>query len=361
MKVQIESPWKYSGGGMGKGLIENPPEGVKYFFKNQKKIVSDERELSKMRRIKKILILISKAFPLIKKRKVSLIKEEIDLIHCEHFLCDNKKISWVSDVEGFWQFFIGKRTKIKKNKIKNILLRENCKKIIFWTEHAKKEAEKEFPLLKNKFDFLYPAINIKKFKKSKKKNITLLFVGRSFYEKGGFHALVVLDKLTKKFNNVDAIYAGEIPENFRKKYSKNSKIKILGMVNHKKLMKEVYPSSDLLIYPGYHDSFGFAYLEAMSFGIPIVTTKRYNTEEIVENEKTGFLINYDEEKIKINRLGFNEKKLIGSFCDKISKLIENKRLREKMSKNCLKEIKFGNFSIKKRNKKLKEIYEEVLR
>ena len=46
--------------------------------------------------------------------------------------------------------------------------------------------------------------------------------------------------------------------------------------------------------------------------------------------------------------------------EKTEKLMNNKKLREKMSRNALKEIKSGRFSIKERNKKLKRIYKESL-
>jgi regulator of replication initiation timing len=42
-------------------------------------------------------------------------------------------------------------------------------------------------------------------------------------------------------------------------------------------------------------------------------------------------------------------------------LIENEKLREKMSKECIKTVKSGKFSLKERNKNLKRIYEEAIR
>ena len=42
-------------------------------------------------------------------------------------------------------------------------------------------------------------------------------------------------------------------------------------------------------------------------------------------------------------------------------LIENKKLREKMGKNSFKLVDTGKFSIKKRNKKLRRIYDEALK
>jgi len=53
--------------------------------------------------------------------------------------------------------------------------------------------------------------------------------------------------------------------------------------------------------------------------------------------------------------------LIQNIIKKTLLVIENKRLRKKLSQNCIKIIKDGKFSIKERNKKLRRIYEEALK
>jgi len=55
-----------------------------------------------------------------------------------------------------------------------------------------------------------------------------------------------------------------------------------------------------LVYPGYSDSFGFAFLEAMAFGLPIVTVDGFARREIVEDGKNGFVIERPEIAWKIN-------------------------------------------------------------
>ncbi|MCD6367942.1 MAG: glycosyltransferase, partial [Candidatus Aenigmarchaeota archaeon] len=110
-------------------------------------------------------------------------------------------------------------------------------------------------------------------------------------------------------------------------------------------------------------TFGFALLEAMSFGLPIVTINTDMTKsvgEIVENGKEGFVIDVKE---KLNRYSIhnNERKLINQLVRKTSLLIEDGSLRRKMGRNGIKLIRNGKFSIKQRNKKLKKIYEEALK
>jgi len=250
-----------------------------------------------------------------------------------------------------------KLTPLRKYFVKKLLLSKNCKKIMPWTEQTKNEILKAFPEIENKLEILPYGLKISKRNKVKSKKINLLFTSRYFFQKGGLHALEVMDQLTKKYDNVNARFISEVPEDILKKYSKNKKLKISGLVPFKKIITKIYPQSDIYVYPGYTDSFGFPFLETKSFGIPVVTVDGYARKEVVENGKTGFIIPR-EGKINYNIL---DKKIINKLVEKTSLLIENKKLREKMSKNCIEEIKNGKFSIKERNKKLKRIYEEAVK
>jgi glycosyltransferase involved in cell wall biosynthesis len=111
-----------------------------------------------------------------------------------------------------------------------------------------------------------------------------------------------------------------------------------------------------MIYPGYSDTFGFGFLEAMSFGIPVVTVDGFARKELVENKRTGFVI---EKNFELNEKSIQEinEEIIKKIEEKTSMLIENKMLIKKMSQNCLEEIKNGKFSIKEKNKLMKRVYE----
>jgi glycosyltransferase involved in cell wall biosynthesis len=172
--------------------------------------------------------------------------------------------------------------------------------------------------------------------------------------------LEAFDILTKKYSNVEATFISDIPKNIFEKYSKNKKIKIFGLLPYEKIIKEIYPSSDIVIYPGYSDSFGFAFIESLAFGLPVVTVDGFARKDIIENGKTGYVIEKPKEFVfKHNRV--IEKEIIEKLVEKASKLIENKNLRKKMSKECIKTVRTGKFSIKERNNRLRRIYEEAIK
>jgi len=147
------------------------------------------------------------------------------------------------------------------------------------------------------------------------------------------------------------------------KYKSNKQIKFIGMVPQKKLFEEIYPQTDIFLYPSFTDTFGFGITEAMSFGIPVVCCDGHSREEIVEDGKTGFVVETKLGDYVPNSFleSLQREDIIKNLEEKTRKLVLDKNSRNKMSKNCIKVIKEGKFSIKERNKKLKRIYEETLK
>jgi glycosyltransferase involved in cell wall biosynthesis len=186
----------------------------------------------------------------------------------------------------------------------------------------------------------------------------LIFVSRLFYDKGGAAALEVMDKLTKNYDNVEGIIVSTTPSEMIELYKNNKKIKFLNLMSQEKLIKEVFSKADIFLYPGFFDTFGLAFLEAMALGLPIVTVDGFARKEIVENGKDGFII-YRPKNLDIKNVK-KHSDMINQLVEKTAQLIDNKNLREKMGKNGMKKILSGKFSLIQRNKKLIKIYEEAL-
>ena len=361
LKVYIQYPWVSSDSQYYRSLIDNPPAGIEYTGKPKKVgMISNNRKffLSNIlkRQIRKWTHLAGVIIPNAHLTKNS---EKYDLIHCAHCLSKNKNVPWVADAESLWQMWIsGKNKKGGREKVLKYLMRDNCKKIMAWTEATKKDIVGKFPEIKNKVDIVYYGIPVQKQKKKLSKEIVLFFSGRHFISKGGLHATEVIDRLTKKYENVRGIINGAIPSEIVEKYSSNKKLEFYQLMPYKDILK-IYQKSDIFIYPGYSDSFGFVFMDAMAFGVPTVSVDNGGCRrEIVEDGKNGFVV--DVEKLKDVDLNSLNEKIISGLCKKASVLIEDEKMRMKMSKACLKNIESGKFSIKNRNEKLKKIYLEAV-
>lgn len=360
IKVFLQTPLNTSDSLYYKNLIKYPPKSIEYKTNiSSSGVITNHKKLMFKTHVKNFIRRLIDRFNLPILNSVKTRHRKIDLIHCAHCLSRNKDFPWVADFEATWQFWIsGRNTALGKKAFEKTCARSNCKKILAWTEEAKKEMKTLFPKLSNKLEVLEYAMPYIKSKKMKQNKITLLFSARYFYQKGGLHALEAMDRLTKKYEQVYGIFISEVPEEIKSKYSDNTKIQFLGLISQDKLFEEIYPVSTIFIYPGYSDTFGFGFIEAMNFGLPIVTVDGYARKEIV-GKRVGFVIQ-KKEKINPYIIGKKEEEIIYQLVEKTSELIKNQNLREKMSKNGINEIKNGKFSIKKRNQKLTKIYSSSL-
>jgi len=362
IKIYLQYPWKFPDSPYYKYLVENPPENVEYLnIHKQKGSVTSMRKFFFLNFLKKTIRNSIKIFRIpLPNAHLTKSKQKYDIIHCAHCLSLNKKL-WVTDIERFWQYSIsGNNTKRELSIIKKLLASPYCKKILPWSEATKKDLLKIFPELRNKTEVVYPAVPVPKFKNKKSKKIKIIFPTRYFWIKGGLIALEVIKKVKEKYPSVEVLFISEVPEKIRKKYRE---IKIMKVVSHEKLMKHL-SESDIFFYPSLMDTFGFSLLEALSFGLPVVSVNTSHTKsrkEIIKNGKNGFLIEYPKKDLNYYSIGKEEREVVNKLFKKLSQLIENKKLREKMSKNCIKTIKEGKFSIKERNKKLEKIYREALK
>ncbi len=114
----------------------------------------------------------------------------------------------------------------------------------------------------------------------------------------------------------------------------------------------------------------------MSYGLPIITTDVWANPEMVEDGEDGFLIEkntllnyYDKDYIpkwgsrnflQILKQKKPDKRLIRDLVEKMQILIEDNKLRKRMGLASYRKIKNGKFSISKRNRKLKKIFDESL-
>ena len=360
IKVYLQYPWKFPDSPYYKYLINCPPKSIS--FDNAKKkggAITNRRFFWLLiilkRKIRKLVKVMNIVIPNARLSPVG----NYDLIHCCHCLSKNTNKPWVADIEmmGSFSMPFDQRSKTLE-KVGKYLRSKNCKKILPWTKSIEKDILQSFPRFKEKIEVVYPAVpEIKNLKKPKNKNIKIIFIARYFGLKGGEVALEVLERLRKKYN-IEGIVVSDVPEKIKLKYPK---IKIHGLVSQKELFK-IMTSSDIFLYPSLMDTFGFSLLEAMSFGLPIITVDTNWTKsrkEIVEDGKNGFIFDI-KEKMYSGELRRDKEIVIRKLVENTSKLINDRNLREKMSKECIKTIKEGKFSMKNRNEKLDRIYKNAL-
>jgi glycosyltransferase involved in cell wall biosynthesis len=360
MIVYLQYPWKFPDSPYYKYLIDNSPKEIFYLnIKRERGVITNIKMFKALTKIKSKIRKFADTFKLpIPNAHFTKSLKNYDLIHCAHCLSLNRG-PWVADMESVWSMWIGgKNTRLGRYLVGKILRSKSCKKIMPWTRRTEKEILEIYPDLKDKLEIVYPAVPVQNFIKKRDKKITILYATRHFYLKGGLVALEVFSELKRKYGDkIELIFVSDnCSEDLKDKYPL---INIQGMVSSEKL-REYYKKADIFFYPSFVDTFGFAILEAMSYGLPIVSIENDEIrKELIEDGKNGFLVKThlkwkDQSKKK-------SYKLIKDLIKLFELLINDVNLQKKISKFNIEEIKNGKFSIKRRNKKLKRIYEEAIK
>jgi glycosyltransferase involved in cell wall biosynthesis len=122
----------------------------------------------------------------------------------------------------------------------------------------------------------------------------LLFLARITKEKGIFTTLKVFKKVKEKFPQAQLIVAGDgrALDDAKKNVNNNSisGVNFPGFISGEKLIK-VFRNSDLYLFPTEHgEGMPTSLLEAMAFGLPIISRPVGGMVDFFENDKMGYLL-----------------------------------------------------------------------
>jgi len=177
----------------------------------------------------------------------------------------------------------------------------------------------------------------------------VLFFGLICQRKGVHDIIKIIPQITSKHPDALFIFAGTSGD-FTKKlenFIAQSKItnNILYLKNVSDRIKvQLFLQSDIFLLPTYSEGLPIALLEAMAFGLPVVTTPVGAIPEVIEDGKNGFLVDPGDTK---------------ALSERIVALIENPVLWETMRKNNTQRIN-AEFTQEKMIEKIDRIYQESL-
>ncbi len=107
----------------------------------------------------------------------------------------------------------------------------------------------------------------------------------------------IYSKVKEQIPNLEIVIAGKGPEE-EKLRSLLPEAKFTGWVSHDRL-PELYSAADILILPSRFDTFGNVIVEAFSCGCPVVSYNTKGPKDIIENEKSGYLVNTREKMAEV--------------------------------------------------------------
>lgn len=99
----------------------------------------------------------------------------------------------------------------------------------------------------------------------------------------------------------------------------------------------------LLVHSAWHEPFGLIFIEAMACGIPVVSFNTGGPAEMIDDSKTGYLVEKDD---------------LNGFVNRIKQFYQNRELIDSIGKNGIAKAK--NFDLEQYVKKIEALYQERL-
>ena len=164
----------------------------------------------------------------------------------------------------------------------------------------------------SKIDVVYPGFPTPPaVDRSGRSVFTFLFVGTDFERKGGFEVVAAFAELAGRrpearltlvcpepaeANPDLAVHSWVAPARRQRvlallaELEREKKVVRRPLLPRSVLFAEAYPAADAFVMPSHAEGFGFTNVEALSFGLPVVSSKVGAIPETVAEGRTGFLV-----------------------------------------------------------------------
>ncbi len=129
-------------------------------------------------------------------------------------------------------------------------------------------------------------------KKDFKETLKITYLGQISEHKGFFLLKEVLDEIYKEGYDNFYLNISSYPPKFE------SYMNLIGNYSYDDLEK-IFKDTDILIVPSlWKETFSFVTLEALSYGVPVLISDNVGAKDIVEDKKSGLIVNMDKENLK---------------------------------------------------------------
>lgn len=185
---------------------------------------------------------------------------------------------------------------------------ERSNKIIAVSDFTRRELLQYYEVKEDKIRVIHNGVDVNKFQPADDKrrakeelgfnpdDIIVLSVGRLYARKGLFTLIESMPAVTRKFPRAKFVISGKGQSNEMKKLVAHAQklgvrdnLVFTGYYPDRKLPR-LYQAADVFAFSTFYENLPFAVLEALSTGLPVVTTRVGGIPEMIEDGKNGFLV-----------------------------------------------------------------------
>jgi glycosyltransferase involved in cell wall biosynthesis len=176
----------------------------------------------------------------------------------------------------------------------------------------------------------------------------LLYIGKIEDRRNIFFMIDILSKLSLADNNIRLVLIGKGPKYLKKCFHYARSLNVHENIIYHEPMKQgelasLYKCCDIFLFPSKYEIFGMVLLEAMYFGLPVITTINGGSMTLIKDKDTGIICDLND---------------VNSWCESIMNLFKDQNLRDKISVNASKLIK-ENYTWDALSDKFVKVYESI--
>lgn len=195
---------------------------------------------------------------------------------------------------------------IKRKFLEHLFRQPNFKGLVFWSQAGLRTLSEHGRVtdrrILEKARVIYPAVaRVKDELLATSKQVKRILFTGDFFRKGGVNVVEAFLRLYPQYPEIQLVVCSSPEIDFRTSdgamrahylsvLQSHPAITLVGRVPRERLCNEILPKSDVYVMPTYADTFGFAVLEAMAYGIPVVTTNVFAIPEIVDDGNAAAMI-----------------------------------------------------------------------
>jgi glycosyltransferase involved in cell wall biosynthesis len=174
-----------------------------------------------------------------------------------------------------------------------ILLSRRCRRIVCISEACKANLRSELgPAVADKAVVVYPYVEDRTdHRPPRSDTVHFLFVSTQYHLKGGRETLQAFERLVQGGANAHLFMVTNPPREVLAAHRSSPWVTFVPAdLDKRELHERYYRKANAFVVPTYLDSFGMVYLEALSFGLPIIATPTYAVPEMVVPDHNGLLV-----------------------------------------------------------------------
>ncbi len=263
---------------------------------------------------------------------------------------------------------------------RKLLSSPQCRRIVCWSEAGRRSLDDlGAEQIGEKTDLVYYGVPSKHTTRPARPGpVTLLFVGSGTsggaFEGRGSEIFEVFVALRRRYRDVELVVRSDIPAYIRERYGGLPGLRLMDRRVPREVLEREFLAADIFLFPSYH-TLPSTILEAMSYGLPVVTIDSWANAEYVLDGITGLVVPrprmlpaYCQGTRQPNFLDTSfrgatrrpDSDCVAALTAAVATLIEQPDLRRRLGRASHREVDEGRFSLARMNEKLERIFDETI-